>query len=163
EFFMKRVGNLKSRIAIQADNLTGADCYGRLQCIRQVVQSLLDIQASTWTSSVLPELKKHGVHLLTWSDLSEAQKHAASQFFRQALSPILTPLPVDPGHPFPFMSNLSTSLGILLQHPDTGERLFARVKVPETLQGLVALPDNRQDGVPRQCFLRLSELIRHHL
>jgi polyphosphate kinase len=165
EFFMKRVGDLKSRIAVQTDSPAGADGYHQLACIREVVLKLLHTQAAAWTGTILPELKKRGVCLLTWSELSESQRQAASQFFRKNVFPILTPLAVDPGHPFPFMSNLSTSLGILLQHPNTEERLFARVKVPETLPPLVMLPDECADGKPgpRQCFLRLSDLIRHHL
>jgi polyphosphate kinase len=166
EFFMKRVGNWKSRMADDAGSSPAmGESLRRLHTIRKAVLPLLATQAEVWTSRILPELKKNGIVLLSWSELSEFQRQAASEFFRKNVFPVLTPLAVDPGHPFPFISNLSTSLGILLQHPETEERLFARVKVPTPLSQLVPLADDRSDGKagPRQCFIRLTELVQNHL
>ncbi len=165
EFFMKRVGNWKARMATDGQSPPSSDSLRRLTGIRKAVLPLLATQAEVWTNRILPELKNNGILLLSWSELSEFQKHAAGDFFRKNVFPVLTPLAVDPGHPFPFISNLSTSLGILLQHPQTEERLFARVKVPTSLPQLISLPDDRADGKPgpRQCFIRLTELVRNHL
>ena len=80
-----------------------------------------------------PELAEAGIHLLKWEDLSAPERAAAEAFFKASVFPVLTPLAVDPGHPFPFISNLSVSLGVTLRHPDREGELFARVKVPQVL------------------------------
>ena len=80
-----------------------------------------------------PALADHGVYLLEWDELEEAERDCCTLYFRANVFPVLTPLAVDPGIPFPFISNLSTSLAVILHHPDRHENLFARVKVPEVL------------------------------
>src|SRR5262249_25018404 len=104
----------------------------------------------------------HGILLLDWDELSDAQRQASAAYFRRNLFPVLTPLAVDPGHPFPFISNLSTSLGMYLTSPDSEERSFARVKVPEVLPRWVPLPpDDGKAGA--SSLVRLQDIIRHHL
>lgn len=166
EFFMKRVGRLRMRMAVAQDGAAaGNEPYQRLMQIRQAVLPMITAQADAFTRVIRPELARHGIHLLDWPDLTEFQRRAAEDYFRRTVFPVLTPLAVDPGHPFPFISNLSTSLGILLRPPDSEEALFARVKVPDAFPQWVALPDDRDNGKPgqHQCFVRLLDLIRHNL
>jgi polyphosphate kinase len=165
EFFMKRIGGLKRRIAASADGPGGGEAYRHLIRIRQAVLPLLAAQAEAFTTAIRPELARQGIHLLDWHQLTEFQRRSAEDYFRRNVFAVLTPLAVDPGHPFPFISNLSTSLGILLRTPDSDEALFARVKVPDVFPQWLALPDERDDGKPgtRQCFVRLLDLIRHNL
>jgi polyphosphate kinase len=166
EFFMKRLGLLKQRLASTSNPATDStELHQHQTRIRQAVLAMLAAQAEVYKETLLPDLARNGIHLLAWPDLSEPQRQAATHYFRKNVFPALTPLAVDPGHPFPFLSNLSTSLGILLRSPDSDERLFARVKVPGVFPQWVPLPDDRADGKsgPRQCFVRLLDLIRHHL
>jgi polyphosphate kinase len=165
EFFMKRIGALKRRIAV-GETAPGAEtARQRLARLREAILGMLEAQADVYTSTLRPELARNGIHLLDWSGLTERQRSGASDYFRQTVYPVLTPLAVDPGHPFPLMSNLSTSLGILLHPPGTDERLFARVKVPDVLPQWVRVLDDGEAGGPgtRQSFIRLLDLIRAHL
>jgi polyphosphate kinase len=166
EFFMKRIGALKRRIAVVGETSSGAEmARQRLNRLRELVLGMLETQAEVYTSTLRPELARHGIHLLDWSGLTERQRASAGSYFRQTVYPVLTPLAVDPGHPFPFISNLSTSLGILLHPPDTEERLFARVKVPDVLPQWVRVLDDGEDGLlgTRHSFISLLDLIRAHL
>jgi polyphosphate kinase len=168
EFFMKRVGLWKrpgAPLDVAASN--GSASHQQLLQIRQAILPLLAKQADLYAHIILPQLARHGIHLLGWHELTEHQAQAARNYFQQKVFPILTPLAVDPGHPFPIMSNLSSSLGILLRNPETDERYFARVKIPGALPQLVALPDSGTTGNgspgPQHGFLRLLDLIRQNL
>src|SRR5262249_3034210 len=126
---------------------------------------LLQAQAAAWTDTIRPALAASGIHLLGWTELGDAHRAVAEQYFCRNVFPVLTPLAVDPAHPFPFISNLSTSLGILLRQPDTGETLFARVKVPDVFPQWLPLPVEPHDGQPGAglCFVHLLEVTRHNL
>jgi len=165
EFVMKRVGAAKAQVGLEVAAAPGADARARLQRIRQAVLPLLAAQAEAYRTVIRPELARNGIFLLSWPELNDAQRQAARQYYRRNVFPVLTPLAVDPGHPFPMMSNLSTSLGILLRAPESDERLFARVKVPNNVPQWMALPDDRDNGRPgpRQCFVRLLDVIRYNL
>src|SRR5262249_4730179 len=166
EFFMKRVGLVKRRIAAAGEGIaTGNEAYRHLIRIRETVLPMLAAQAEAFTKVIRPELDSQGIHLLEWSRLTEFQRGLANDYFRRNVFPVLTPLAVDPGHPFPFISNLSTSLGVTLRPPDSGEALFARVKVPDTFPQWLPLAEDRDNGQPgeRRCFVRLMDLIRHNL
>ena len=166
EFFMKRVGLLKRKTAAAVDaSANGSAPYQHLLRVREAVLPLLTAQAEGWSRVIGPELARHGIHLLAWPDLSQPQRTAACRYFRRNVFPVLTPLAVDPGHPFPFISNLSTSLGVTLQPPDGDERLFARVKIPDVFPQWTALPEDEEvgDGGPRQSFVRLLDVIRWNL
>ncbi|HWE02165.1 MAG TPA: polyphosphate kinase 1 [Tepidisphaeraceae bacterium] len=162
EFFMKRVGGLKRQAASGAV-VRSPDGWTPLQtiaAIRQTVLPLLDMQSDCYSRILRPLLAQNGVHLLSWDQLTDAEREEANIHFRASVFPVLTPLAVDPGNPFPFMSNLSTSLGVILHHPERHENLFARVKVPEVLPRWVALggPHAR----PAR-FVSLLEVIRFNL
>src|SRR5262249_12607490 len=140
-----------------------ADALRRLTVLREAILPLLAAQARAFTDDIRPALARHGINLLDWDDLTDAQRRDANAYFRRNVFPVLTPLAVDPGHPFPFISNLSTSLGLFLSSPDAEERPFARVKVPEVLPRWVPLPVERDAGAGALAFVRLQDIIRHNL
>jgi polyphosphate kinase len=163
EFFMKRVGGLKRQVAAGVvsrtpDGLTPAE---QLAAIRRTVLPMLVEQAEGYTHQVRPALARSSVYLLEWKELTAADHEAAGRYFRTNVFPVLTPLAVDPGHPFPFISNLSTSLGVTLRHPDREEPMFARVKVPEVLPAWVPLETAEGTGTYR--FVSLMDMIRANL
>lgn len=162
EFFMKRVGGLcRQRAAgLLSRTADGRTPQEQLQAIRRAVEPQLVKLAECFQQSLHPALTANGVHLLEWSQLADAERQRARAYFRANVFPVLTPLAVDPGHPFPFISNLTTSLGVMLRHPDREEKLFARVKVPDVLPAWVRV-NAAEDGGHR--FLRLADLIRHNL
>ncbi|MCC7442452.1 MAG: polyphosphate kinase 1 [Bdellovibrionales bacterium] len=163
EFFMKRVGYLQ-RLEYRGVPKVGSDEVSPkqlLHSVRQVVQELVEARARCFHDELMPELEKAGVALVPWKGLSNAEKELAAHVFRTRVFPVLTPLAVDPAHPFPFLSNLSVSLGVKLHHPKTKQGLFARIKIPDVLPQWIRLnPDDMAGGYR---FLALRELIEHHL
>ena len=140
EFFMKRVGALKRAIALSLS--TNEYPEGReaelLESIRSKVGVQLKRQANCFNNEIMPALKKEGIYLSHIHDLSKKQREYVNTYFKEKIFPVLTPLAVDPGHPFPLISNLSISIGVTLSHPNQSERLFARVKVPEVVSSWVS-------------------------
>ena len=163
EFFMKRIGALKRQLQEGAVTQTpeGLTPEQNLAAIRETVLPMLRRQADVYKDVICPALATKGVHLLSWEELTDAEREKSTRYFRANVFPVLTPLAVDPGNPFPFISNLSTSFGVLLHHPDRQDILFARVKVPEVLPSWVRL-DSPSDTSPTR-FVSLHELIRHNL
>ncbi|MFI5378199.1 MAG: polyphosphate kinase 1 [Tepidisphaerales bacterium] len=163
EFFMKRMGRLRravntGNVSKRPEEMNPAQIF---RLARQKILQLLKQQADCFRSSIEPQLRQHGVYLLRWPDLSEKERDWANHFFMMNVFPILTPLAVDPGHPFPFISNLSTSLGVLLSHPERDEQSFARVKAPEVLPQWIRV--NGGNGATDYRFVSLLELIRQNL
>src|SRR4051812_11895575 len=163
EFFMKRVGALQRQIEEGAVTQTpeGLTPEQNLAAIRETILPMLRQQADAFIDVICPALAARGVHLLSWEELTDAEREKSTRYFRANVFPVLTPLAVDPGNPFPFISNLSTSFGVILHHPDRHDNLFARVKVPEVLPQWVRL-DSPSDTSPTR-FVSLHELIRHNL
>jgi len=163
EFFMKRVGGLKRQVAAGVNTTTpdGMTPSQQLQALRLEVQSQLMIQADCYVNKILPSLSENGIDLLRWGDLTSKEQVLANRYFQENVFPILIPLAVDPGHPFPFISNLSLSLGVTLRHPNQEEKLFARIKVPEVLPQWIRLESGEFSEKYR--FVSLSDLIRHNL
>jgi polyphosphate kinase len=161
EFFMKRVAGLKRQApaatSATPDGMTASEV---LATLRSSVLGMLEQQAQCYKQVIRPELAANGIHLLQWNELTDSERETAQRFFRRNVFPILTPLAVDPGHPFPFISNLSESLGVILKHPDREEPLFARVKVPERMPRWVQLADP-VGGVYR--FVSLYDMVRNNL
>ncbi|HVP12911.1 MAG TPA: polyphosphate kinase 1 [Phycisphaerae bacterium] len=163
EFFMKRVGGLKRQVLAGVvphadDGMTPAQ---QISAIRAAVEPMLALQARCFNEQIRPALATHVIRLLPWSELTAAERSFAQQHFRNNLFPVLTPMAVDPGHPFPFLSNLSLSLGVRLSLPDSDEHLFARVKVPETLPIWLRLETREFPGEYR--FVSVVDLISHSL
>ena len=163
EFFMKRVGLLRRRAGVGQSPHPGQDNASRerLAQIRQRLIPMLEQQATLFSEVLLPSLADSGIHLLAWEQLSVAEEKEASRFFHAQVFPVLIPLALDPGHPFPYLSNLSTSLGVVLREAGRDEAMFARVKIPNTLPQWVALKSDA--GVSDHRYVRLNELITHNL
>lgn len=157
EFFMVRVAGLKRRIAtgIAVRAASGLTPREVLESIWARSHELQIHQARIFTEEVRPELTRAGVHILNWEDLSADEKASMDVFFDDRVFPVLTPLAVDPSHPFPYISGLSLNLAVVVRNPDTGSELFARVKVPPLLPRFVPLGDER--------FVPLEDVIASHL
>jgi polyphosphate kinase len=158
EFFMKRVGGLKRQLLANVSTP-----LRQLAEIRKSLEPTLALRWDTFSKTIQPALAKEGIELLGWSDLSPAEQDFARAFFEKNIFPVLTPLAVDPGHPFPFISNLSTSLGVLLKHTDDrDEVLFSRIKIPDVFPAWIRLdPKNSSDAKAR--FVSIVEIIVQHL
>ncbi|MDA8379014.1 MAG: polyphosphate kinase 1 [Planctomycetia bacterium] len=132
EFFMKRIGLMK-RWIVNKPNEMGTDGLThrrQLELVRQRLAELAELQQNIWSRELRPQLAQAGILLQHYEDLNENQRMRAAEYFTRYIFPVLTPLAVDPGHPFPFISNLSVSIGVLLRQPGLPESLFARIKVP---------------------------------
>ncbi|MCE9589989.1 MAG: polyphosphate kinase 1 [Planctomycetes bacterium] len=173
EFYQKRVGGLKRQIAagINARTPDGMTPREQLIAIRKSVLAMLDTQAECFTKTIRPALTAQGIFLLPWNELTDDERAFAQNYYRTHLFPVLTPLAVDPGHPFPFISNLSTSLGVMLHRPEdgasdgeTGVHHFARVKVPKVLPRWVRVNPAEGDNASKpHRFVHLDEIIRYNL
>ncbi len=157
EFFSKRVGGLKRQL-LSSVTATGPDAYTvreQLSLVRQAAVPLYDAMAATWKNDIRPSLGQAGMHVIwDYGALTDAQAAELRRVFVEHILPTLTPLAVDPGHPFPFISNLSRSLAVTVRHPKRGTRHFARVKVPRLHGGWIKLTG----GV-----ISLQEVVRHNL
>lgn len=162
EFFMKRVGSLQRQLyaRVATSSLDGLNPEDQLKLIREKVQKLNESAAETLNGRILKELHSQGVDLMQFSNLSETERNWATHFFRDKIFPVLTPMAVDPGHPFPLISNLSVSLAVSLQNPNDDELLFARIKIPDIFPLWLRVPDTPQ-GVER--FVSCISLVKHHL
>ena len=142
EFFMKRVGGLQRQreAGVTELSLDGMTPSEQLDAIHDRVRKMVADQVDRWLGDLQPKLAEAGVRIFEYETLEPADKAAADQFFVKNVFPLLTPLAVDSGHPFPFLSNLSMSVGVMLEHPTGRERLFVRIKVPESLPRWVPLP-----------------------
>ena len=149
EYFSKRVGGLKRQKAAGVANLTldGWAPDVQLSLIAATVRQMIDVESDCLHDDILPALAKHGIRIFNYAELTPAQHEKLTSFYQKEVYPILTPLAVDPGHPFPFISNLSLSLGVVLRDPASGDVQFARVKVPQTRQRWVPL-DSLMHFVP---------------
>ncbi len=176
EYYQKRVGGLKRQVkaGLRTRTPDGMTAEEQLNVIRELVLPMLTQQAECFKNEICPALTAQGIQLLEWDELTDADRDFCETYFRTNLFQALTPLAVDPGHPFPFLSNLSTSLGVMLQGPrgvkrydiaddDEGSaRLqFARVKVPVVLPQW--LPLKAEEGGGQFRFVRLMDLISHNL
>src|SRR5262249_13888139 len=118
EFFMKRVGLLtQKRLEQAASTPLGQTPSPQQHALRAEITAMMAAQARVYAQTIRPELARRGIYLLHWEELTEAERRQANDLFRRAIYPVLTPLAVDPSHPFPFLSNLSQSLGVLLGDP----------------------------------------------
>ncbi|MCE2881308.1 MAG: polyphosphate kinase 1, partial [Planctomycetaceae bacterium] len=158
EFFMKRVGGLRRQIDAGVGSppwepLTPAE---QLILIRERVLEQTALATDAYRDTIVPLLREQSIELLGWKQLTDAERAEAEQWYRRNVFPILTPLAVDPGHRFPFISNMSVSLGVLLRRPGETEALFARVKVPELGARLYRFGASRR-------FVSLQEVIAHNL
>lgn len=157
EFFMVRVAGLKRRIAtgIAVRAASGLTPKEVLENIWERAFALQRQQADYFVNIIEPELTEAGIHVLRWDQLTPVEKTEMDLFFDSKVFPILTPLAVDPSHPFPYISGLSLNLAVVVQNPTTGNRLFARVKVPPLLPRFIEVGPAR--------YVPLEDIIAAHL
>ena len=163
EFFMVRVAGLKRRIATGAAGATASGLSHRevMQRIWAATQELMHRHAAGFQEHLRPELAEHGIEIVDWAKLTKAEQDELYVLFRERIFPVLTPLAVDPAHPFPYISGLSLNLAVTVRDPEDGTRRFARVKVPDNVPRLIRVETNR--NAADATFLLLEELIATHL
>ncbi|MCX6431500.1 MAG: RNA degradosome polyphosphate kinase [Actinobacteria bacterium] len=157
EFFMVRVAGLKRRIATGIA-VRAASGYTAREVLENISQRAFDMQrqqADLFGNVVMPGLEAEGIKLLRWDQLTPSEKAGIELFFDAKVFPVLTPLAVDPSHPFPYISGLSMNLAVVVRNPVTGTELFARVKVPPLLPRFVEVGPAR--------FVPLEDVIAAHL
>jgi len=142
EFFMVRVAGLKQQVEAKVSLLTpdGRTPQQQLDDIRSALIPQVKKQHQHFDQVLRPLLANHGIHILNYIDLNQTQRNHLNSYFEEQVFPVLTPLAVDPSHPFPFISNLSLNLAVVVKNPDTDEEFFARVKVPNVLPRFLPIP-----------------------
>lgn len=167
EFFMVRVAGLKRRIdtGIAVTAASGLSPRQQLRAISEQAHRLQDEHAHYIIDHILPDLAKEQIVLLSWDKLTAAEQERLSRYYRQQVFPVLTPLAVDPAHPFPYISGGSLNLAVLVENPASGKSHFARVKVPDNLNRLVPVDDLTEDENTNVCygFITMENLIIAHL
>ncbi|MBX3104927.1 MAG: RNA degradosome polyphosphate kinase [Cryobacterium sp.] len=162
EFFMVRVAGLKRRIMTGLAIPTNVGT-APLEVLAQISQKAHELQlrhAIAFRDLVKPKLDSAGIHIEGWADLDEEDRSRVDEIFANQIFPVLTPLAVDPAHPFPYISGLSLNLAVRVRSPKTGKEEFARLKVPNVLARFIQLPDDER-GLLR--FIPLEDLISYHL
>jgi polyphosphate kinase len=160
EFYMVRVAGLKRRdeMGLSVRSADGLSPREQLRRISERTQQIASRHSHVFLDSVRPALAEEGIVIVTWAELDEAERGRLSTYFHEQVFPVLTPLAVDPAHPFPFVSGLSLNLAITVKHPDDGGQHFARIKVPDNVDRFVELPARADSpGVVR--FLPMEEFI----
>jgi polyphosphate kinase len=162
EFFMVRVASLlrKSRSGLDDVSPDGLSTTAVLALVRKRAADMLRRQASCWDDLLKPLLREHGIHLVDPNDYPDGAHEWLQQYFSREISPALTPLAFDPGHPFPFISNLSQNLAVVVKH--AGKTRFARVKIPDVLPRFVPLPAQFSRNHARM-FVYLEDVVRANL
>jgi polyphosphate kinase len=163
EFYMVRVAGLKRReeTGLSVRSADGLTPHEQLVRISARNQDLMEKLSRVFLDELLPELEAHGIRILNWVDLESADQAKLSRYFEDHIFPVLTPLAVDPAHPFPYISGLSLNLAVTVADPDAGLRRFARVKVPDNVPRLIRIEADRENE--HATFLPLEELIAAHL
>jgi polyphosphate kinase len=162
EFVMKRIGYLKHLLGsgISHRSVDGLSVSEQLSAIRKHINEDLETQRAIYLQLV-GELQRNDIYIYDYEDLTQEEQEYCNGIFRRKIYPVLTPLSVDPGHPFPFISNLSYSLGMILRNPQTDTILFSRVKIPEAIPGMMLLP--RGEGDKRSRFVITVTIVRSNL
>jgi polyphosphate kinase len=158
EFFQVRVAGLKEqhRAGVTATSPDGLGPLEQLVAIRHRVEELTARQAATFAGQLVPDLEAAGIRFVDWESLADEDRAFVDRVFEEKIFPVLTPLAVDPAHPFPYISNLSLNLAVAVDDPERREPRIARVKVPPLLPRFVVMPDGER-------FLPLEQVIATHL
>ncbi len=173
EFYMVRVAGLKRRITagIATPGASGLSPTEVLDLITHRTRELVTRQAQDFQGDLISALANAGINFRNWDELDKPEQDRLSRYFRNQVFPVLTPLAVDPSHPFPYISGLSLNIAVVLTNPVSGKRHFARIKVPETLPRLISVDTAGREGRPEQyvrrglgaSFITLESLIIAHL
>ena len=158
EFFQVRVTGLEDQVAagVHTRSNDGLRPAEQLRAIRDRVLELSSRQDRIFLDQLVPALAQAGIHFSSWDELDEEDRQFLDDTFHRQIFPVLTPLAVDPGHPFPNISNLSLNLAVQVEDPSSGEHRIARVKVPPVLPRFVVMPDGER-------FVPLELVIAEHL
>ena len=158
EFFQIRVSGLREQAGagVSGTSPDGMSPRAQIDAIRVRAQELVARQMQIFEGDVRPLLHAGGVRITDWDDLKGPQRQQLQQVFEERIFPVLTPLAVDPAHPFPYISDLSLNLAVVVRDPHTGVRRFARVKVPSLLPRLLKLPGGRK-------FVAIEQVIAANL
>ena len=163
EFFMVRVSGLKQQVeaGVVELSLAGLSPTAQLQAVRKAAQELM-LEARACLRALLPLLEKAGITILAYDDLTSEQRAAVDHYFQEVVFPVLTPLAVDPGRPFPHISNMSLNLALVIRDAAGHER-FARVKLPGTLPRLLPVPKGPAAGASAFSFVWLDHVVSRNL
>jgi polyphosphate kinase len=166
---MKRAALLRRRIELGIDKLAhdGLSVRKQLAAARKQVHRVVQRQTALWNESLRPQLIEEGIRITAVEDLPGRYQNRVDDWFHRHVFPLLTPLAVDPGHPFPFISNLSRNFGVLLADPGESETRFARVKIPDSIPSWVRVPSHGpvgeiQDTTPCR-VVRVADIVRRNL
>ena len=160
EFFMVRVASLKAKIerGVTTPNSAGYTPKELLKIVLQRTQELVQVQAERFRDVIIPELREHGIEFLKITELTQDERDHLKDYYNKRIFPVLTPLVVDPSHPFPYISGLSLNIGINIESSDDYDISFARVKVPSNLPRFIRTSDESKFR-----FVLIDELIAEHL
>ena len=169
EFFMVRVAALKKQVAAGVSKLSsdGRTPKQQLQAIAELLRPMVQEQHQHFEKALKKELTKSGVYILNYVDLNQEQRTFINQFFEDYIFPVLTPLAVDPSHPFPYISNLSLNLAVVLKDPHIENELFARVKIPPVLDRFISLPEelgqSHRNKIGVWTGVPIEQIVTHNL
>ncbi|MGZ8176397.1 RNA degradosome polyphosphate kinase [Williamsia sp. SKLECPSW1] len=167
EFFMVRVAGLKRRdeTGLSVRSADGLSPREQLSMIARRTQTIAERHARVFLDSVRPALADNNIHIVTWDGLSEDERSRMAEYFHDEVFPVLTPLAVDPAHPFPYISGLSLNLAVTVRDVNEGGEHFARVKVPDNVSRFVEVDKLMPpvDGPPRTILLPMETLIAANL
>ena len=160
EFFMVRVASLKAKIerGVTTPNSAGYTPKELLKIVLKRTQELVQIQADRFQDVIIPELRQHGIEFLKINELTQEERDHLKDYYNKRIFPVLTPLVVDPSHPFPYISGLSLNIGINIESSEDYDISFARVKVPSNLPRFIRTSDSSKFR-----FVLIDELIAEHL
>lgn len=160
EFFQVRVAALKEQVLAGIDRPTpdGRTPAQQLAAIGDWVPGLVDRLDATFTKQLVPDLREAGIEIIEYEQVDDVERQLLDGYFDERILPVLTPLAVDPGHPFPYISNLALSLAVNVADPDTADRKFARVKVPDVFPRLIEAGPGRYLPVEQLIAARLDQL-----
>src|SRR5713101_171275 len=161
EFFEVRVAGLMDQLdaGLRTTTPDGLDLVDQLRAIRSRVEQLAAQQAAVFGNEILPALEEAGIRFADWAELSDDDRAHLDDMFAERIFPVLTPLAVDPAHPFPYISNLSLNLAVTVRDPASGDERFARVKVPPLLPRFVGLPDHERFVLLEQVIAAKLDLL----
>jgi polyphosphate kinase len=169
EYFMVRVAGIKQQIAAEVNKITpdGRTPSDQLRDISKTLRPMVNQQQEGFETRLRNQMADAGIYLLSYEALTNEQKSYLKQYFEEQIAPVLTPLAVDPGHPFPYISNLSLNLAVVVKDPEANQEHFARVKVPKVLPRFLPLPqdlpNNLSDKPCRWIGVPLEQAIAHNL
>src|SRR5690606_6192428 len=166
EFYMVRVAGLKRRLqaGLPARGMDRLPSRQQLAVVAERAASLMARHARCFSDDVAKLLAEEGIEFVSWDDLDRTERERQRAYFREHIFPVLTPLAVDPAHPFPYISGLSLNLAVVVRDPERGPERFARVKVPNNVPRLMLVSRDRPGTAKHPVrFLPIEELIAVHL